>query len=52
MQVGCSPQHNLDGLKVKALAQTARDVGLSPAWCYTFPCLIVHSKEKFISYIT
>ena len=38
-------------LKVKALAQTARDVGLSPAWYYPFPCHLVHSKEKFISYI-
>ena len=39
------------GLKVKALAWTARDAGLSPAWHYPFPCLIIHSKEKFISYI-
>ena len=34
------------GLKVKALAQTVRDAGLSPAWHYPFPCLYIHSKEK------
>ena len=34
------------GLKVKALAQTARDVGSSPAWCYTFHPYLIHSKRK------
>ena len=36
------------GLKVKVLAQTMRDVGLSPAWCYPF--LVIFSftlKRKF-----
>ena len=27
------------GLKVRALTQTARDAGLSPAWCSIFSCL-------------
>ena len=33
------------GLKVKALAQTERYVGSSPAQHYPFPCLYIHSKE-------
>ena len=39
------------GLKVKTLTQIARDVGSSPPWCYPFPCLYIHFREKFISYI-
>ena len=38
-------------LKVRALTWTVRGAGLSPAQCYSFPCLYVHSKEKFISFI-
>ena len=34
------------GLKAKALTQTVRDVGSSPAWHYIFLSKI-HSKEKF-----
>ena len=33
------------GLNIKALTWTVRDVGLSPAWCYPFPCLYIHSKD-------
>ena len=25
---------------VRVLAQIARGVGLSPTWCYTFPCVV------------
>ena len=42
------------GLKVKALAQNARDVGLNPAQCYTFHLYLIHSREKqlFIIHIS
>ena len=33
------------GLKVKALGQTLRDLGLSPSQCLTFPALIFASRE-------
>ena len=32
-------QESAGGLKVRALAWTARDAGLSPAWCSIFSCL-------------
>ena len=32
-------QESAGGIKVRALAQTARGAGLSPAWCSIFSCL-------------
>ena len=37
---------SVGGLKVKAVGQTPRDVGLSPTWCSTFPALIFASREN------
>ena len=36
------------GLKVKALTQNVRDMGSSPAQCYTFCLYLIHSKRIII----
>ena len=37
---------------VRVLAHTARGVGLSPTWCYFFPCIYFRLfTEEYLSYI-
>ena len=36
------------GLKVKALGQTPRDLGLSPSWCSNFSCSKFASRENYL----